>query len=240
MGTKRRPLVTQHLENISREALERYQGILRAYIRNRQGVYALYRKGKLYYIGLAGNLRSRLTAHLRDRHKESWDRFSVYLTIGVDHMKELESLILRVVKPAGNKVKGKFAKSESLLPALRRDLRRQHAAEDQLLFGSSHRVARRVAKEKRRSESASNDEGRKPILAKYPKRPTVLRARHKGKVLQARVRRDGSISYAGKVYNSPSVAGAVAVGRISCNGWTFWSFERSPGDWVRLEELRRR
>ena len=50
---KRTPLVCQHLENISREALEKYQDIIRQYVRRRHGVYALYRRGKLQYVGLA-------------------------------------------------------------------------------------------------------------------------------------------------------------------------------------------
>jgi predicted GIY-YIG superfamily endonuclease len=126
--SKKMSLVSQHLENISREALEKYQDIVRRYVRNRQGVYALYRRNKLYYIGLASNLRSRLAHHLRDHHRDSWDRFSVYLTIGDSHLKELESLILRVVKPKGNKQKGKFLKSEDIRRKFARDVRsRQHS-----------------------------------------------------------------------------------------------------------------
>ena len=101
-------LVSQYLENISREALETYQDLIRQYIRGRQGVYALYRQDNLWYVGLAGNLSRRLKEHLRDRHKESWDRFSVYLTIGTTNMKEMESLLLRVVVPPGNQTKGGF------------------------------------------------------------------------------------------------------------------------------------
>ena len=76
--TKRTPLVCQQLENISREALGTYQDIIRQYVRRRHGVYALYRRGKLHYVGLAINLRSRLAHHLKDRHQDSWDRFSIY------------------------------------------------------------------------------------------------------------------------------------------------------------------
>ena len=47
------PLVSQYLENISREALERYVDVVRAYVRHRQGIYAIYRRNKLYYVGLA-------------------------------------------------------------------------------------------------------------------------------------------------------------------------------------------
>jgi hypothetical protein len=54
---KRTQIVCQHLEYISREALERYQDIIRQYIRGRHGIYALYRKGKLQYVGLASKIR---------------------------------------------------------------------------------------------------------------------------------------------------------------------------------------
>ena len=63
--SQRKPLVTQHLENISREALEQYQQIIHKFIRRRQGVYVLFRRGHLHYVGLASNLRSRLRQHLK-------------------------------------------------------------------------------------------------------------------------------------------------------------------------------
>lgn len=61
-------LVSQHLEIISRETRERYQDVIRQNVRRCQGVYAIYHGDKLYYIGIASNLRSRLKAHLRNRH----------------------------------------------------------------------------------------------------------------------------------------------------------------------------
>src|SRR5579872_6150739 len=105
MAAAKQHFVCEHLENISRDALEEYQAILRSYVRRRQGIYALYRKGKLYYIGLATNLRNRLNNHLKDHHANSWDRFSVYLTIGDSHLRELEALAVRIVRPKGNKQK---------------------------------------------------------------------------------------------------------------------------------------
>src|SRR5678815_2472985 len=105
-------LVTQHLETVSRAVLENHQDMIRRYVRGRYGIYALYRKGKLYYVGLATNLRSRLGHHLRDRHSQSWDRFSVYLTVKDSHLRELETLILRTIKPVGNKQRGKLPRSE--------------------------------------------------------------------------------------------------------------------------------
>lgn len=106
--------VCQYLENISRKALENYQDIIRQFVRDRHGIYALYRRTKLYYVGLASNLRSRLHHHLRDRHTQTWDRFSIYLTIADQHLKELETLVLRIADPKGNRQTGKFSKAEDL------------------------------------------------------------------------------------------------------------------------------
>jgi|ERR1035437_2445487 hypothetical protein len=229
---KRAPLVCQHLENISRNGLEKYQDVIRAYVRHRHGVYALYKRNKLYYVGLAKDLRWRLKAHLNDRHGELWDRFSVYLTIGDEHLKELESLILRIVKPKGNKVKGKFAKSQDLRRKFASAVRLQYRRELAQLLG------REILVVERNGGTRSKSTGRVPILSEYITTPTRLRAVHRGKSFRAHVRRDGSIRFAGTNYNSPSAAGSAAVGR-ACDGWHFWKFERAPGDWIKLNELRK-
>lgn len=227
------PLVCQHLENVSRDALEKYQRIIRLYIRRRPGIYALYRRNKLHYVGLATNLTSRLRQHLRDRHGNSWDRFSVYLTIGDRHMKELESLLLRIVQPLGNKQRGHFPKSENLRRRLARDVRRRQKVELHDLVGGRSLVLLEP-----RADDESAD--RPPKLAKYLGRlhRRILKSTFKGKLVRARVRRDGSIRFRGKTCRTPSKAAAKASGRRTCNGWTFWSYERAPGDWVRLSELR--
>jgi hypothetical protein len=64
--------------------------------------------------------------------------------------------------------------------------------------------------------------GTPPVLAKYISSPMTLQTRYKGRILKARVRRDGSIRLKGKVYSSPSEAGAAACKWHTCNGWTFW------------------
>ena len=224
-------LVCQHLENISSDALEKYQDVIRSYVRGRQGIYALYRRNKLYYVGLASNLRNRLKHHLRDRHKGIWDRFSVYLTIGDSHLRELESLILRTVKPRGNTQTGKFFKSENLRGRLARDLRKKQREEINWLIG------RAITPTSTRPKRGATRNGQ-PILANYFNRSTRLRAKYRGNIIKARIRRNGLIRYNNKDFKSPSLAGSAVVKR-SCNGWTFWKFERAPGDWVFLDELRR-
>jgi hypothetical protein len=213
-------LVCQHLENISRDALEKHQKIIKQYVRRRNGVYALYRKRKLYYVGLAKNLRSRLKSHLHDRHGTSWDRFSVYLTIGEQHLRELESLILRIVQPEGNKQKGKFPKSEDIRRRFARDVKERLNYEVALLFGDK--------------PTKSVFQGREAKL-----RRMKLRAWFKGKKLRAQLLKGGRVRFGGKVYESLSTAAAKACKRRTCNGWTFWKYLRAPGDWATVDHLRK-
>lgn len=74
-----RQLVVGQLEEVSWKVLADYRESVADLIRRQAGVYALFRRDKLYYAGLASNLMSRLNGHLRDRHHGKWDRFSVYL-----------------------------------------------------------------------------------------------------------------------------------------------------------------
>ena len=213
-------LVCQHLEDISRDALKKHQKVIKQYVRRRNGVYALYRKGKLYYVGLAKNLRSRLKSHLHDRHGSSWDRFSVYLTIGQQHLRELESLILRIVQPKGNKQKGKLPKSEDIHRRFFRDIKEYMAYELALLAG------------KKAKQPASHERGTKLRRMK-------LRAWFKGKKLRAQLLKGGRVRFASKVYDSLATAAAKACKRRTCNGWTFWKYQRAPGDWVTVDHLRK-
>lgn len=240
---KQSNLVCEYLERISRQALEEYQDIIRKYVRGRHGIYALYKKNKLYYVGLASNLRSRLHHHLRDRHAETWDSFSVYLTIGDQHLKELEALILRIIKPVGNLQKGKFNYADDLRKKFKNDISKALSIEMEGLFCQS-----KIVKKKESDVAEKNGKHRKATLAPFIKNRTKIRMKFKGKLYVAYVRRDGTITFGaesaeadrlqGRVHYSPSLAAAAISGR-GMNGWTWWTFERAPGDWVKLDELRK-
>jgi hypothetical protein len=128
-------LLFQHLEHVSGRLLVSHPDIVRDLIGRQSGVYALYRKSTLYYVGLANKLTSRLKAHLRDRHKNDWDNFSIYLTNNSKHMKEIESLLLQIAKPKGNKVGGKPSGSENLKRRLGKAVRTKLRNEANLLIG---------------------------------------------------------------------------------------------------------
>jgi hypothetical protein len=208
-------LVTQYLENIRRKALESHPEIIRQFVGHRTGIYALFRKDELYYAGLATDLRWRLKHHLKDRHRDSWDSFSVYLTIGDSHLRELESLLIRVTRPPGNKQLGRFSGAENMHRKLERALQEEHRRAVDELLG-------------RPIEDHCNE--------KKPGRSILIRSRYKRKLHWAWFRHAGTVKYKGKVYTSLSAAAAAVTG-CPTNGRWFWLFKRGPGDWARVREM---
>lgn len=242
MRTKRQPLVCQFLEHASSEVLEAHGSHLRDLVGRSHGVYSLYKRDRLYYVGLASNLRGRLDQHLRDRHKGLWDNFSVYLTLESGFMKELESLVLRIAEPKGNKQRGKFAKAQSLLKTLKRRIKDEQENKRDALFANHLRKPRKVAIQKSaRKGKGVKKSSRAVVLAKYPGHPKLLRKVFKGKKYTAQVRRDGTITVRGIVgrFTSPSLA-AMAIAKRPMNGWSFWTYQQAPGKWSSLNALRQR
>jgi predicted GIY-YIG superfamily endonuclease len=61
-------------------------------MRGYAGVYALYNKERLYYVGLATNLYGRLRGHTKNRHKGKWDQFAIFRVRRVRYLKDMETL----------------------------------------------------------------------------------------------------------------------------------------------------
>ena len=95
---------------------------LRKIMRRYGGIYALYRKSRLYYVGLTNNLFSRIRWHLKDRHAGKWDRFVIFRIKRVTYLKDIETLITHLVDTPGNRVKGKVPRDADLNRVLRQIL----------------------------------------------------------------------------------------------------------------------
>jgi len=76
------------------------------------GIYALYKGKRLYYVGLSKSLKSRITNHLKDRHKGKWETFQVFKIGKVHYLKDLETLILQIARPPGNRQTGRLLKTQ--------------------------------------------------------------------------------------------------------------------------------
>lgn len=233
-------LVSQHAERLSRRFLEEHGAIVRDHARGRNGIYALYRGERLYYVGLASDLRSRMKQHLRDTHAKSWDRFSLYLTNGDAHMREIEALVLRIAAPKGNKQRGRLAGSANLAAEFLAQVKAGQRDEIEELFGERRRpagAAKRVSRGGRQKRRRGDSSDRRP-LAGLVTAQIELRATYKRRELRAIVTKDGEVRLRGRVFDTPSAAAEFVV-RRPCNGWSFWEYEAEPGTWVKLAGLRR-
>ncbi|TYT25555.1 hypothetical protein FZO89_04360 [Luteimonas viscosa] len=224
-------LFTQYLERVSGRLLEEYPQVIATMIRGHAGVYALYKGERLYYVGLASNLMTRVKQHQKDRHAKRWDKFSVYLASADEHIKPLESLLLRIALPKGNLVKGGLPGAVDQRRSLTRLIRQHDSAKYASLFGGG--LARRQVR-----KATASAKGTLVLAGRLEKR-IPLRAEYKGKIYTAALRKDGYISYSGDLYESPSAAGRAVVGAGHINGWAFWKYRKTGKGWVRLSELRK-
>jgi len=78
------------------------------------GIYALYKNEKPYYIGLTKDLHRRMKRHLSDKHAGKWDKFVIFKIKKVRYLKDIETLIVNIIKTKGNRVKGKVPKDSDL------------------------------------------------------------------------------------------------------------------------------
>lgn len=223
-----RRLVASYLENISGDVFEEYTGAIRELIKGQSGIYALYRRGSIYYVGLARNLMGRIRQHQRDHHDGYWDRFSVFLTSHDEHMKELESLLLRIVHPVGNKQKGRFANALNFNATLNKLVKATDTSHRESLIGGRQRSRKALGRGKRGGKS----------LQGLVRRSKALRGIHGDWQYQAKLLRSGEIQFGRSRFDSPTAAASAAIGK-RCNGWKFWTYRDARGDWVPIGELLR-
>ncbi|MEA1979804.1 MAG: GIY-YIG nuclease family protein [candidate division Zixibacteria bacterium] len=235
----KKALVLGFLENISSKIFSDYPQQLTDLVGKKHGVYALYKGKRLYYVGLATNLRGRIKQHLKDKHTGKWDKFSLYLIKKAEHIKELETLIMRVADPTGNTVKGKLPNADNLKSNLEHNIK--SAQNKKLIDLLDRKVAKKKTKKNVAKKSKTKKQKAKPTLMPYInkfKKSFRIRGIYKGITYKAIVNKSGTVRFNGNLYNSPSVPGQVITNRAT-NGWFFWKFKNEKGEWVRLDELRK-
>lgn len=214
-------MITQSLEHISKDVFSKYAPLITQLIEKSSGVYALYDEDELYYVGRATQLRRRVNQHLKDRHDASWTHFSIYLISNDSHIGEIESLLVRIANPKGNRVKPKGRDSRELRKQLEYLIKQKHREELDDLFSKKRT---RIAVDKART-----------LKSLVSKRTPIYRT-YKGKEYKAILNPSGSIFYKGKKYQTPTSAAKQIITRGAVSGWSFWYIKNSKNEWVRLCE----
>jgi len=236
-----RPIVVGHLEKISSRIFERYPEQVTGLIEQGQGVYALYRREKLYYIGLASDLRGRIKWHLKDRHKGKWDRFSLYIIRKTEHIREVESLLVRIAEPKGNRVRGRLGRSKNLVRKLGAAIKERQREERIGMLGDGKGKATRKKVKKGRKRARKAAKGARPLKGYFPKGKMIYTS-YKGKDYKAWVYGGGTIKIipSGKLFNSPSMAGISVTKKKTMNGWRFWKYKDKNGELIYIDQLRKK
>jgi hypothetical protein len=229
---KTRAIVAGHVEKVSAQIFDRYQKEITDMIRGYQGLYALYQKNKLYYVGLASNLKSRIKHHLSNKHKGKWTHFSLYIIRKAGHIKELESLLLRIAYPLGNAQKGKLKNSKNLLPILRKRVANKSREEIETIFEGTSSFEKKIKKKEK-----INRKGEQPLKGLLGNWQRIY-ASYKGKDYKAKVLPSGTIKLNGKLYSSPSGAAHAIIDRGAVNGWNFWKYKDKNGQLAKLANIR--
>ena len=126
MSTKKRKsnkgiLLKGILEKVPKESFDVLRKELKDILSGNSGIYALYKKDRVVYVGLATDLYWRNFHHLtRDRLVGKWDSFSIFIIQRVRYLKDLETLVLRISKPKYNKATGKLPHHHFLKKRLRK------------------------------------------------------------------------------------------------------------------------
>ena len=226
-------LVNEYVENISADLFDsKYMKIIRGFIKKKQGIYALYKGKELYYVGLASWMSLRLKQHLNDRHAGKWDRFSIYLTEDIKFLKEMETLVLRIANPRGNKLPGKFVGAVNMKSEIRKAYNAEKKKEEESLFGRKKRTLKTIPIKKTKRKTKSSQF--KDIIPA----PCTIKMKYKNKEYIAKVLKDGTIKYKNKIYKSPSMA-AMEIRGLKSNGWRWWKYKNKKGEWVYIDELRK-
>ena len=120
--TSKGALVKSFAQNINAQFLEQHGDTVKLVIGKKSGVYVLTNDDAPYYIGLASNLPSRLAGHIRDKHAGNWDRFHFFAIGKKKYLKDVETILIRVARPPGNRQKGSFGKHRNLRSILLKEI----------------------------------------------------------------------------------------------------------------------
>jgi hypothetical protein len=226
-------LIAGHLEHISSKVFDDYHAEITSLVAKQHGVYALYKHDRLYYVGLAKDLRNRVKYHLKDKHAKKWDTFSLFLIHKTEHLRELESLLIHIAEPKGNMQLGTFAVKNNLKETLKSLIEAKNQSHLESILGTVKKKKTIVKKH----GTAPHVAPKGLVLHKLLSPGAEIRAKYKGKEFIATISLTGEIVLDGKSYQSPSAAGVSVIDRSTVNGWRFWKYRKPDGSWEAIGEL---
>ena len=205
-------LVTYKLYKTPVKVLVNFKEALINKIGSKSGIYALHKGNKIYYVGKATKLKSRIRHHLKDRHEGLWDAFSLYVIENRRIVPELEKILISLIRPEGNKLNYerelRIAKKE-----LKKEIIVLQNEELEALFDNEKKERR---KRLTTSKSFRNSRNKAVKLQKI----------YGGKKYNAKLLANGKVKYKNKIYNSHTAVAKIITKRKTINGRYFWGLTK--------------
>jgi hypothetical protein len=201
-----RSLLVNTLENVSKKAFKECYEEITDLIGDSPGIYALYDGPELYYVGKSTDLRNRVKSHLHDRHYASWTHFSLYLVRRAEHISEMESLLVRIANPEGNRKVPKGRTDGQMRKKLKGLVKRKYRTLVEEMFGEKKKTKRIVTP----GVKAASTHRKLKRLVQCNK--TLYRT-YKGKDYRATLTPSGMIKVGDRNFASPSGAALAVTGR---------------------------
>ena len=225
----KKQLIIHRLENLSKGWFKNHYELITKLIGKHPGIYALYDDKELYYVGKSVDLRGRVKHHLQDRHGGMWTHFSLFLLSSDRYIDQLESLVVRIVNPRGNRCKPRGDMGNTLIKQLEAMLDKKHKQEKRELFDSSRSMRRST-----RIRASSEKKSLKHLVTKH----TPIYRTYKGREYKAILTGGGRIKIGNKVFTTPMAAAKTIIDRRAVNGWKFWYIKDLNGEWVKLSDYK--
>tara|TARA_B100000953_G_C17725517_1_gene327041 strand:- start:11 stop:346 length:336 start_codon:yes stop_codon:yes gene_type:complete len=89
----------------------------------KKGIYALYKKDKLYYVGKSTDLNYRLQSHMSNKHQHKWDKFSLFIIKNPKYVTDVETALINIAKPTGNATGARIPKDKALQKLVKHAIR---------------------------------------------------------------------------------------------------------------------
>ena len=244
-------LFTEKLEKIHKDIFKDHRNALLKLVGKSHGVYALYKRDRLYYVGKASDLKKRVGEHLNDIHARKWTHFTAFLTSKSEDIKDIEAVLIIIADPDGNTNKPKSS-AKDMLKSLEALIKEEQEEKRRKILGkkSTSKKKKDVSKKKKskaiRKQSTLNSETGKNKLVKMKqlfdadliKEGDTWYFKNNKKNIEGIITSDGQLKVGGKTYTSHHKAGKEAMNWPSCNGWNHWQYRDEQGELQLIDDFR--
>ncbi len=104
---KKGSLIQYALDNIKRESFSVIKRELSGVLKDRSGIYALYKNGNVVKVGLGTNIFWRIKGHAKSKRID-WDTVSLFIIRNIKYIRDVETAVNRIAKPKYSLQRGRI------------------------------------------------------------------------------------------------------------------------------------